>query len=80
VSTQLINVQWGRLRPGVTILRGDGRLERAASVEHQDDTTLVWFDDGRLERHQRPDPRGRSVAGHAHRPSIATGAPRSAER
>lgn len=55
MSTQLINVQWGRLRPGVTILRGDGRLERAASVEHQDHTTLVWFDDGRLERHDDRD-------------------------
>ncbi len=47
----LIDVQWGRLRPGVTILRGDGRLERAVDVEHHDHTTLVWFDDGRLERH-----------------------------
>jgi hypothetical protein len=51
VATQLINVQWGRMRPGVTVLRGDGRLERAASVEHHDHTTLVWFRDGRLERH-----------------------------
>ena len=51
----LINVQWGRLRPGVTILPADGRLERAATVEHQDRTTLVWFDDGRLERHDDSD-------------------------
>lgn len=52
---QLIHVQYGRLRPGVTILRADGRLERAASVEHRDHTTLVWFDDGRLERHDDSD-------------------------
>lgn len=52
---QLIDVQWGRLRPGVTVLRDDGRLERAATVEHQDHTTLVWFDDGRLERHDDGD-------------------------
>ena len=52
---QIIDVQWGRLRPGVTVLRSDGRLERAASVKHQDHTTLVWFDDGRLERHDDAD-------------------------
>jgi hypothetical protein len=55
VTMQLIDCQWGRLRPGVTVLRDDGRLERAATVEHRDDTTLVWFDDGRLERHDDSD-------------------------
>jgi len=55
MSMYLIAVPWDRLRAGVTILRGDGRLERAAAVEKGDHSVRVVFDDGRIEHHERSE-------------------------
>lgn len=51
----LIGVPWGRLRAGVTVRDADGRLYRAARVEHGDDTVRVLFDDGHVEQHGRSE-------------------------
>jgi hypothetical protein len=52
MSMNLIVVPWERLRPGVTIRRADGRLQRAATLEKGDHSVRVVFDDGRIEHHE----------------------------
>lgn len=51
MASSIIDVPWERLRAGVTILRADGQLDQATTVEHREHTVVVWFHDGRLERH-----------------------------
>jgi hypothetical protein len=65
----LIGVPWGRLRAGVTVRHADGRLHRAAIVEHADDSVRVLFDDGHVERH-----------GRGERAEVLTRAPQPADR
>jgi nitrogen fixation protein FixH len=55
MSMNLIAVPFERLRAGVTILRSDGRFERAATVEKGDYSVRVIFDDGRIEHHERSE-------------------------
>lgn len=55
MSMSLIAVPWERMRPGVTILRADGRLERATTVEKGDHTVIVVFADGQVEHHDRAE-------------------------
>ena len=53
---QVLEVVWDRVRPGVTVVRSDGRHERAAIVDRANGTVVVIFDDGLRERHAPDEP------------------------
>jgi hypothetical protein len=55
MSDKILDVEWMRLRPGVTVLHDDGCTRRAKIVDHTDDCTTVVFDDGRREQHDDTD-------------------------
>ena len=55
---RVLDVPWERVRPEVTILRADGRFERAIDVERQPNRVIVLFSDGRREQHAPSDQAG----------------------
>jgi hypothetical protein len=52
MAYQTLSVSWERIRPKVTILRSDGRFERAVIVERHPDRVVVLYSDGRREQHE----------------------------
>jgi hypothetical protein len=49
---QTVEVAWARLRPGVTVLRSDGRHGQAALVDCTAGTVAVLYSDGHREHHE----------------------------
>jgi prepilin-type processing-associated H-X9-DG protein len=58
MSDRVLDVPWERVRPEVTILRADGRFERAIDVERHPNRVIVLFSDGRREQHAPSDRAG----------------------
>ncbi|MBV8952250.1 MAG: hypothetical protein JOZ99_15350 [Actinobacteria bacterium] len=52
MNAHTLEVEWDKLRPGVTVVRPDGRHGRAAVVDRSTGGVVVLFTDGRRERHQ----------------------------
>lgn len=50
-----LDVTWDRLRAGVTVVRADGRHERAAVIDRSTGAVVVLYTDGRRERHAPTD-------------------------
>jgi hypothetical protein len=55
MSDSMLKVAWERVRPEVTILRSDGRFERAVTVERSPNRVSVLYTDGRREQHAPSD-------------------------
>ena len=55
MSYHMLDVPWERVRPEVTILRADGRFERAIDIERHPNRVIVLFSDGRREQHAPSD-------------------------
>jgi hypothetical protein len=55
MSDSMLNVAWERVRPEVTILRSDGRFERAVIVDRYPNRVTVLYNDGRREQHAPGD-------------------------
>jgi prepilin-type processing-associated H-X9-DG protein len=55
MSDSMLNVARERVRPEVTILRSDGRFERAVIVERHPNRITVLYHDGRREQHAPSD-------------------------
>jgi len=55
MSDSMLTVAWERVRPEVTILRSDGRLERAVIVDRHPNRVTVLYNDGRREQHAPSD-------------------------
>jgi hypothetical protein len=60
MNENTLEVTWQQMRPGVTVLRSDGREGQTALVDRTAGTIAVLYSDGRREHHS-PDERARVV-------------------
>jgi hypothetical protein len=66
MSDSMLKVAWERVRPEVTILRSDGRFERAVIVERHPNRVIVSYTDGRREQHAPSDQAEVVIHGDGH--------------
>jgi hypothetical protein len=52
MSTYTLEVEWEKMRPGVTVVQADGDYGRAAVVDRSPNGVVVIFTDGRREQHR----------------------------